>query len=238
MSGILILCATEFEMAVFLARYPGLGKQTLKSGQIFYTNPKSPWSCLITGPGVFNTAMGLASYLEHHTPSLVLHTGIAGAYEGAGLSIGDIAVATREQYLHTGVGNDPLVLSPLPFELISGQSETREGIYRFEPDLVETWTDRLEKASNPVKGKIVKGPFLTVSALTQGLAQADKLHQQFSPVMEAMEGAAAAHVSQCYRIPMIEVRAASNLAGERDKSKWDFQLACHQVDWICKTLLN
>ncbi len=238
MSGILILCATEFEIVGFLARYPKAGKQTLKSGQILYTNPESPWSCLITGPGVFNTAMGLASYFEHHTPSLVLHTGIAGAYEGAGLSIGDIAVATREQYLHTGVGNDPLNRSSLPFELIPGQPETREGLYRFEPDLVETWTDRLEQASGQVKGKIVKGPFLTVSALTRGLAQADKLHDRFSPVMEAMEGAAAAHVSQCYRVPMIEVRAASNLAGERDKSKWDVQLACRQVAWICKTFLK
>ena len=223
-------------MAGFLALYPDASKEKLRSGQLVYTALDSTWTCLITGPGVFNTAMGLGSYLEHHTPDLILNTGIAGAYEGTGLSVGDVAVATREQYLHTGIGNGPLSLSPLPFELIPGQADTREGIYGFDPILTDAWAKRLDKSPSP--GSVFKGPFLTVSALTKGLVQADRIHQKFLPVMEAMEGAAAAHVCQCYRIPLIEIRAASNMAGERDKSRWDFPLACSRVTGICRSLLG
>ncbi|MCG8618957.1 MAG: hypothetical protein MI802_22270, partial [Desulfobacterales bacterium] len=85
MDGRLILCATEFEMAPFLAQFSDLAKQTWKSGSISYA-PKAAdaghqnWACLITGPGVFNTAMGLAAYLEHHAPDIILDTGFAGVY--------------------------------------------------------------------------------------------------------------------------------------------------------------
>ena len=40
---------------------------------------------------MFNTALGLGAYLECNTPELILDTGIAGAFEGAGLKPGDIA---------------------------------------------------------------------------------------------------------------------------------------------------
>lgn len=36
---------------------------------------------------------------------------------------------------------------------------------------------------------------------------------------EAMEGAAFAHIARLYKIPMVEIRAASNFVGERDKAK-------------------
>jgi futalosine hydrolase len=36
-----------------------------------------------------------------------------------------------------------------------------------------------------------------------------------------------------YDIPIIEVRSASNYVGERDKSKWDIDLAAKQLGWVC-----
>jgi futalosine hydrolase len=51
--------------------------------------------------------------------------------------------------------------------------------------------------------------------------------------MEAMEGAASAHVAALYHIPMVEVRSASNFVGERDKSKWDLDLAIERLGMVC-----
>ncbi|HCY83795.1 MAG TPA: futalosine hydrolase [Desulfobacteraceae bacterium] len=243
MGGRLILCATAFEMAPFLAQFPSLVKQTWKSGSTSYALPdsetgKTAWSCLITGPGVFNTATGLAAYLEHHTPELIMDTGFAGAYAMAGIDIGDVAAAVRERYIHTGVGNASTTLSPLPFDLIPGDEDTRSGVYRLTPEPTDVWLNRCGDALSGENCRIVKGDFLTVSAITRGDEAAGKLHQAFSPVMEAMEGAAAVHTAGCYNIPVIEIRAASNLAGERDKAKWDFDLAARRVQNICNRFIG
>jgi futalosine hydrolase len=40
-----------------------------------------------------------------------------------------------------------------------------------------------------------------------------------------MEGAAIAQVCAIYKIPMLEIRGISNIAGERDKRKWNLDLA-------------
>ena len=56
--------------------------------------------------------------------------------------------------------------------------------------------------------------------------------------MEAMEGAAAAHVAALYQVPLIEIRAGSNQVGDRNKAQWDFSLACNRVTWICQTIIQ
>lgn len=241
MAGRLILCATEMEVRLFLSRFPNVEKQKMRSGSILFQPAENPepfpntnWFCLVTGPGVFNTAMGLSGFLETCTPDVILNTGIAGAYAGSGLVIGDIAVATQEKYLHTGVGNECTKLAPLPFDLIPGASDTKEGGYNLDSEVVETWFESFKEKLDSEKIGFSKGPFLTVSAISQGLEYADVIWNRFSPVMESMEGAAAVHTAQCYGVPFLEIRAASNLAGERDKGKWDFDLALDRVSMICE----
>ena len=123
------------------------------------------------------------------------------------------------------------------FDLIPGIAATRKGRYGFDPDLVERWAGRFKDALPPGEGQIVKGRFLTVSAITCGRKQAKDIHGKLSPVMEAMEGAAAAHVAQCFNVPLIEARAASNIAGERDKDHWDFHGAVGLVGRICNRFI-
>ena len=235
MSGILILCATEFEMSGFLKKFPQASKKVLKSGAVLYAGPA--WHCLITGPGVFNTAMGLGAYLEHHTPKVILDTGIAGVFAPCGLALGDIAVATQDEYLHTGVGSAPFLRSSLPFELILDCPDTRHGLYRFESELVCFWQTRMEKRMDDSQACIAQGPFLTVSGITSNKDQARMLYEQSPFIMESMEGAAAAHTATCYGIPMVEIRAASNRVGEGDKQLWNFDLACEGVKNICLAAL-
>lgn len=235
MAKVLILCATAFELAGFLDQHPGLLKTKTRSGLTLYSSTQPSFDCLISGPGVFNTAHGLTVYLEQTRPDLILHTGIAGVFAGSGLTIGDMALATQEHYLHTGVGAGTLHQDPLPFDLIDHQPLTCQGIYGFDPDLVKSCQGVFTQAFG---NEIALGKFITVSSITASLDQAQKIFSAFSPVMEAMEGAAAAHVAALYQVPFIEIRAGSNRVGERNKERWNFSLACSRVTWICQTLIQ
>ncbi len=51
-----------------------------------------------------------------------------------------------------------------------------------------------------------------------------------------MEGAACSHIAALYDIPVIEIRSASNFVGERDKSKWDIDLAIKHLGLVIACL--
>lgn len=281
---VLILCATRLEMAAFLDRNSAGFADKSDKGLAVFSSPDQSWDLVISGPGVFNAAYALTVCLERYRPEFILHTGIAGVFEGTGLNPGDAAVATTDTYIHTGVdrccqdtghvvdtdmetiqnhlndtasqkpgshskrtdhlsgpGSLPgahcshMPLDPLPFDLVAGQKMTRQGIYALDPDLAGSSTDLLARS---LGCSVIQGPFITVSSITGSYEKAAALSQAFSPVMESMEGAAAAHVAALYQIPMVEIRAASNRAGERDKTRWDIQTAVHTVADICETVLG
>jgi len=232
---LLILSATYFEISHFLNCCPPDSKRLTKSGRKIISGKihDKTYDLMITGPGVFNAAHAVTTYLEQDFPDLILQTGIAGVFRQTGLSAGDVAIATREHYIHTGIQTDSLENDPLPFDLIEADPLSRKGIYPFEQDRVDNSHEILSRILLTHKIKMVKGPFITVSSITSSVKQADRLYSAFSPVMEAMEGAASAHIAALYGIPMIEVRAASNFVGERDKSKWDIDLAAKQLERLC-----
>ena len=72
---------------------------------------------------------------------------------------------------------------------------------------------------------IKAGNFVTVSAATGTQKRAKELEERFRAVCENMEGAAIAQVCAIYKIPMFEIRGISNIAGVRDKRKWNLKLA-------------
>ena len=232
---LLILAATHFEISHFLTLYPGDSKQFTKTGLTIISGKvgHKTYDLLITGPGVFNAAHALTVYLEKSSPCLVLQTGIAGIFKQTGCNIGDVAIATREQYIHTGIQTVSIENDPLPFDLIDKNLPTRKGVYLFEQENVDHYHEILSRACLTKNINITKGPFITVSSITSSNKNADRLYSAFSPVMEAMEGAACAHIALQYDIPIIEVRSASNYVGERDKSKWDIELAAKQLGWVC-----
>jgi futalosine hydrolase len=224
---LLILSATALETSHFLNLYPSSSQRSTKTGITLLSGKlnDNTYDLLITGPGVFNTSHALSAYLEHSTPSLIIQMGVAGIFEQAGLNIGDITIATQSHYIHTGIGTDSIEKTPLPFDLIKSDPLTRIGLYTFDSKEVEACYKMLVTGSKETTIKVSKGLIITVSSITSSKAHADKLYMTYSPVMEAMEGAAGLHVATLYKVPIVEIRSASNFAGERDKSKWELNLA-------------
>jgi futalosine hydrolase len=228
---ILILCATRLEISHFLSLCPGDSKRLTKTGLTILSGKISDktYDILITGPGVFNAAHALTVYLEQSSPALIIQTGIAGVFEQTGFGIGDVAITTKEHYIHTGIQTNGIKQNPLPFDLIDGNKETRKGIYAFDPDIFDKYYESLSPDLLKYGISLAKGPFITVSLITSSKGQADKISSAFSFIMESMEGAASAHIAALYKIPIIEIRSASNFVGQRDKSKWDINLAAKSL---------
>jgi len=234
----LILCATHLEISHFLTLCPGTSKRLTKNGHTVISGKvgEKTYDLMISGPGVFNAACALTAYLELTSPAMVLHAGIAGIFKDTGMGIGDVAIATEERYLHTGVQAESLENDPLPFDLIANDFSSRKGIYSFEKSLVDQYYDKLSHRFLNCNFNVEKGLFLTVSSITSSFERAAQLFNAFSPVMEAMEGSACAHAAKLYSCPMIEIRSASNFVGERNKSNWDMELAVKQLGAACASI--
>ncbi len=235
---LLIVCATFFEISFFLSAYPPDSKRQTQTGLRVFSGKihEKSYDLMITGPGVFNTAHALTVYLEQSLPALILQTGIAGVFRETGLSLGDVAIATEEHYIHTGIATDSPINALLPFDLIESFPLSREGRYSFDPVLAEACHGKMSREFAQKRIRVAKGPFITVSTLTSSFTQAELLYSSFSPVMEAMEGAASAHVAILYKVPMVEIRAASNFVGERDKTKWDMEKAAKHLGVACAAI--
>lgn len=244
MADILFVCATHLEAAPFLEHYPGKSRDIGRSGLSVISgkigmlggSEKQTYDLLVTGPGVFNTAHALTVYFENADPEythpdLVIQAGIAGVFKETGLGIGDFVFATRTQYIHTGLETGAVRKAPLLFDLIEGVPASREGVYPFDYALVSKMCRIIGKEAANREINIGKGLILTVSTITSTNDRAVEIYEAFSPLMEAMEGAASAHVAAMYGTPMIELRAASNFAGEDDRSKWDIDTAVKNLGW-------
>lgn len=229
-SDILILCATKLEISPYLQTLIPCDTEQIGHELPIYSArfQRQRIRILITGPGVFNTARALTVCLEKYRPDLIIQAGIAGVFKETGLSIGDSVIATSERYIHVGIQSDNAMPKPLPFDLIEGEMTTKEGFYQFNPRIVDEYYTNILRQKIPLE----KGAVITVSTITSSFEQAGMIYNACSSKMAAMEGAAAIHVAFLYRIPILEIRSASNFVGERDKTKWNVEKAAYNLSEI------
>ena len=232
---ILILGAVDSELAgliqkIFHPKQSIIGHRNI----IFGTVGNAHIKLLTSGPGIVNTAQALTAMIESERPQLIVQTGCAGVFRQSGLTIGDICIATEEIDIHTGLesSSDAYVTDELPFALLQTPKVIKNR-YPINEKLVNHAFQILQSDKLSSEFQIKKGPFITVSTITTTNNRAAALFKEFTPCMEEMEGAAAAHVAVLYNIPFIEIRSASNFVGNRDRDEWNtdlaFQNACNAV---------
>lgn len=226
-TDILVTAAVHPEVSDLIERL-GLEARPDVGGRPFF---KGSWKhlrvgILITGPGMINAAQAHTAMLEKSLPAQIIHTGCGGIFPSSGGVIGDLAVATSETDIHTGIEQDGEVLpAPLPFSLMDTESGPVKGTYPLDPISAKAAKDRLATDLVDSETGLFSGPFITVSTITATDRRARVLYKALSPVMESMEGSAAAHVARLYKVPFLEIRAASNRVGRRDKTQWNLPLA-------------
>ncbi|HSC53642.1 MAG TPA: futalosine hydrolase [Phnomibacter sp.] len=157
---------------------------------------------LITGIGVPPSMFELTRLLHHHRYDLVIQAGVAGAYPNAPYKLGDVVAVERDAFGTLGVFEEKQIRSLTELNLSSEK---------------EWWVN-----DNPLLKKLglplAKG--LTLSGIVDDDTFINALINRWNADVESMEGACLHYVCSKLNMPYIQLRAISNVVGERDKNKW------------------
>jgi len=227
-SSILIVGAVFQEIKPIIEKLDEVKKTTIGKRQVFSGKLFSQSVVIVqSGIGMLNAVQASTALLEKMPVHLVMNTGCAGTFPDAGIEIGDIGIATKEMDIHSGlegVSSDGLA-EQLPFPLIQTENAQYYGIYPVSEHYCKMAYDILSKEFKSQNVHVKQFPFITVSTITSTSQRTKRLFHAYHAGMENMEGAGIAHVALHYDKPFVEIRAASNLVGERDKKKWQLKKA-------------
>ena len=104
-----------------------------------------------------------------------------------------------------------------------------------------------EKCDSPAPGyyhekkrrfRVQYGPSLTVGMVSGDMDTADARFRSFHAQAENMEGSAIAQTCLLFDVPFLEFRGISNMAGVRDKVKWNLHAAMEHCLSVIKHLLD
>lgn len=172
-----------------------------------------PVALAVSGIGKANAAAAAASVIAGPARPLqcILQVGIGGAYPGSGLATGDVVLAHSEFDLDLGVRSSTewRGLESLGFAAFGHDGEPNR--LSLEGDLLA--------AVRSATG-LRSAAFATSDSVTSGAAAAAAIAQRHGVAVESMEGVAAAQVAAAHRVPFLELRAISNVVGDRDKTRW------------------
>lgn len=213
---IALLCSVPFECEALAAAL--VGAEPLRAGR------KEGWTgrldgvpvlLVAGGMGKTNAAHALTALLERHAVGGVVGFGIAGAYPGSGLAVGDVALAAACVYGDEGVA--------APGGWMSSEGigiPLWKGCFNAFP-VHRAWTESAAAVLAAAGIRTRTGPFVTVSCCSGTDALAAEMEARFPGALcEGMEGAALAHVAAIYGVPFLELRAVSNRVEDRDPARW------------------
>lgn len=216
---ILVVAATQFEMnplTRLLTAGAGIG-----AGDV----AESVFRTLITGVGPVETTLRLTRGLECLARvDWVLNFGVAGAYVSqtpgstGEAALLDLCLAEREWLGDLGICYG---------ERIEALDEQLTGPIGFSLD--HSLLSRAAAILTRHGQRVRRGNFVTVSAASATRARGQMLAARFDGLCENMEGAAVARVCAEFSLPMLELRAVSNLVEDRDTSRWQMTAACERA---------
>jgi len=167
------------------------------------------------GVGLASAALALGSLVATVSPSAIIMVGSAGSLPGSGVEPGQLAIASSEVLSEFGVCSETGIGSVAALGLPGLSQEIS-----FDHEMTRSLA---EAALSIAPARI--GRFLTVVGVSADLRVAEARGSRFSALVESMEGFAVAIACEKFRIRVGEVRGVSNLAGIRDKSAWNLDLA-------------
>jgi futalosine hydrolase len=172
-------------------------------------NGDTRFDVLLAGVGPAAAAASTARVLAAAQYGLVVSAGIGGGFTGRA-EVGSLVVASE------------IIAADLGAETPEGFSSLDElgfGSARVQVDL--TLVERVSRALAADGLPVNTGPVITVSTVTGTSASAAEMDARVPGVAaEAMEGYGVAIAARDCGIPILEIRAVSNLVGPRDRTAW------------------
>ncbi len=188
------------------------------AGFVFYSGEIEgrPVVLLRCGIGKVNAAVGCALLIDRYHPDLVINTGSAGGIDPR-LGFGDVVIADALVYHDVDV---------TAFGYAFGQVPGQAAVFPVPEDLVcraEGAVDLLRAAGRlPATLNHTRGLIGSGDAFMHDPDQIAALRARF-PALAAveMEGAAIAHTCALFQVPVLVIRALSDIAGRESPLKFD-----------------
>ncbi len=181
---------------------------------------------LITGIGIAATTYHLTKALQRNKYDLVINTGICGsAYDH--LQPVHVVRVKSDYFGDSGVGvgkqfNDL-------FDL--GLMNSKKFPFR-NKKLTPVYQTKLKS----LRG-IPEVNAVTFNKITGTAGERKKLVERFGSFVESLEGAAFFYVCMLEKTKCIQLRAVSNMVGERNKKKWKINQAVDALEGVTGLLL-
>ncbi len=156
-----------------------------------------------------------------------MNAGIAGGFTGQA-EIGSLVVATK------------IIAADLGAETNDGFNSLEElgfgqSCFNVDAALVSKVTRALQDADFPVYAK----PVLTLSTVTGTQRTTNELKSRFPEAgAEAMEGFGVAQAASLHGIPVLELRAISNVVGPRNRESWRIEEALRVLTRAMKLVME
>jgi futalosine hydrolase len=197
-------------------------KLCIAAATIFEIEPliESPaiqdYQLVITGVGSVATAYHLTKMIREHKPDLVIQAGIAGAFDTA-LSMGEAVIVRRDRMADMGVEENGEWKDLVDLGLAKENDEP----------FIDGW---LVNESGIEEFDFPKVDAITINEITTSPRRISVLNEKYHAAIESMEGAAFHFICLQENIPFVQLRAVSNYVGERDKSRWEMELAIKNLN--------
>ncbi len=180
---------------------------------------------LVCGVGPLNAALGLQRILLTDSGiELVINVGIAGSYDLEKDPLGTVCRAKAEIWPEYGIrtGDAHVDVHALGFPLLGRGRSALWNRMELDAEELSSFKDILHLETDASWNEAVA---LTVSGASGSVALAQRLAQGYRADMENMEGFALAYVCRMHKVPFVEIRSISNLAGSRNASDWNLEAA-------------
>ncbi len=185
----------------------------------------SRFEVLVAGVGAVAAAVTTAKALAAAQYSLVISAGIGGGFPNRA-EVGSLVVASE------------IVVADLGVETPEGFQSLEELGFGFtHVPIMASLVDRVTRELQIAKLPVNTGPVLTVSTITGSTARAVELAERVpGAAAEAMEGFGVGCAALDCGLPVLEIRAISNLVGPRERSKWRIKEALDVLEAACAVL--
>lgn len=175
-------------------------------------------SLLVAGVGTPGTIFHLTSLLASASFDRIIHVGIAGSYN-PDLKLGDLAEVGEDRFADLGIDDNG------NFSSVFDSGLTNPNLKPFSKGALV----------NPIPKQrglpVVKG--ITVNTTSGSRKLIEQWQFLYHPDIESMEGAAALFVCLQNNIPLIQIRAISNVVEPRNKDAWKMELAIQNLNnWL------
>ena len=213
---ILLTAATAFEIDPI---FDYLEKQDFKVGD-------NEIGIQITGIGSMMATYELTKAAIQLKPDYIIQAGIAGSFDVNLVPpqvvlikdeiIGDVGAAEKDGFADIF---DLKLIEPSTFPYTNK---------RLINPLLEGKSDHYDL-------RVVSG--VTINEVTTSPTRIQLLKEKYGAHIESMEGAALHYISLKNKIPFLQVRAISNMVGERDKGQWKIKEAIEALNDALRKML-